>query len=110
MIIIDFIFFGGILFSLWILYCVIEYKFGKKIREYLFNKKELREANNLIQEHKNKKALKFKKEQERKRKEPEYIQAEEVERSDPPIHTSPRSWSWEVYNKNETKLLLSPKK
>lgn len=105
-----FILWGGILFSLWIVYCVIDYKFGSKLRRYLSEREELKQANNILQEYKNKRALKFKREQERKRKEPEYIIGEEVEREESLIHTSPRSWTWEVYDKKDTKLILSPKK
>lgn len=108
---------GGVLFTMWIIYCVIDYKFGAIIRGYISEKMELKEANKAVQEFKDKRALKFKRAQDRKRKEPEYITAEEIPQSEAPVVSSPQTYAWDVNHFNNigertynTKLTLSPKK
>ena len=78
------ILYGGLFYGFWLIYALINYKYGKRIREYRQRKNDLREAYKIIQKAREETALRVLEESR-----PIEVEVEEVPQT---------SFSWNVAN------------
>lgn len=77
----------GVLFTIYIIYALCAFYFGDRVKRYIYDKLELKQAYKVLKEHQDKRALEFKKSLE-----PIEVEVEEVET------TKQTRFAWNVEN------------